>query len=539
MKPFSLLTKNEKVKVFFILLLLLITAFFSFLPIIFMEKYINSVIKSPKVILVLGGGYLAIQLINTSLNSLVNYLISKEQISIASNLQKKLFDLYVKMDYEKMINLDSSDLTNALLEDISVIAEKYLLPLTNILLSSVMFIIGVGYIIRINHILALIVVPLGIITAVLNWISEKKYIKNANEKKELSVSLWKSFSEIFKGIVPIRIYNRENDYKQIINSRVETFKSVSNRQNLLEKINSFIASFLFMFSIGIILIVAGWLTATNKMSIGGMVAVLMYNHMITDPLITLIETKKISVEVKTSIKRLNLFLNISKSSTPEKRGFCDEVKFKNLFFNYKNNKENNYILKDINLHIHKNEKIAIFGQSGAGKTSLIKLIAGFYNSYEGEISYYLKQEKTEYLPTISYLYQNSYIFDESLIKNIKLSKPDASQTEIENVIKICLLEETLKKHKDLKLGENGDNLSGGEKTRLRLAITLLKNDSSIYIFDEMSSSLDSVTFETIIKNIKEYLSDKICIFVEHNKAIKNFVDKVYVLENGKIPSVSM
>lgn len=532
MKLFALLSKKEKIQIFFVLLFLVITAFFSFLPIIFMERYINSVVKGMSVILILGGGYLVIQLINAGFRSFTDYIISKQQILIASNLQKKLFDTYVKMDYDEIIDIDFSDVTNALLEDVSIIADKYLLPLTNTVNSLVTFIVGIIYIIRINNVLALIIVPLGIITAVLNWLSEKKYIENAIEKKDLSISLWKSFSEIFKGIIPIRIYNRENDYKQIIEKKRERYKYISNKQNFLEKINAFAASFLFMFSIGVILIVAGLLTANNKMSIGGMVAVLMYNHMITDPLIALIETKKMSIEVKTSINRLNSFLNGIKVNKLKETGACDKLVIKNLYFNYKNNKTNNFILQNINLTLHNDEKIAIFGKSGCGKTTLIKLIAGFYNSYTGEISYYLNNQKNNYLPSISYLYQNSYLFDDSIINNIKLSKPNACKTEIDNIIKICLLDEVIRKYKDFNIGEGGESLSGGEKTRVRLAITILKSDASIYIFDELSTSLDSKTFEKIMFNLSQYLTDKMCIFIEHNKLIKQFVDKVYTLSNG-------
>lgn len=107
-------------------------------------------------------------------------------------------------------------MTNAMLEDVSIISDKILLPLTNIVKSGIIFIIGSIYITRINYILALIIIPLGIITAVLNAVSEKKYIENAVDKKAIYVSLWKSFSEIFKGIIPISIYKREKDYGKIV-----------------------------------------------------------------------------------------------------------------------------------------------------------------------------------------------------------------------------------------------------------------------------------------------------------------------------------
>lgn len=118
------------------------------------------------------------------------------------------------------------------------------------------------------------------------------------------------------------------------------------------------------------------------------------------------------------------------------------------------------------------------------------------------------------------------------VSNIKLSKPNACKTEIDNIIKICLLDEVIRKYKDFNIGDGGESLSGGEKTRVRLAIAILKSDASIYIFDELSTSLDSKTFEKIMFNLSQYLTDKMCIFIEHNKLIKQFVDKVYTLSNG-------
>ena len=242
----------------------------------------------------------------------------------------------------------------------------------------------------------------------------------------------------------------------------------------------------------------------------------------------MLETRKISAELKVSEKRLASVLEL-KSCTKKQRTSIDEIKINNLTFSYETNGDS-IVLDKINLHIKPKQHIAIMGETGSGKSTLCKLIAGLYDHFDGNINYFYNGTKVDAFPTISYMYQNSYIFDDTIKNNICLSNPNANDEEINDVIECCLLSQVVKVHGNEKLGENGEKLSGGEKARLRLAQCLLKNDSSLYIFDELSSSLDDETFVTIMQNIKQRLYENIVLFVEHNKLVRDYVDRVVLIE---------
>ena len=533
MNILKLLDRKDKTKV----LLICIGTIFSTLvfcsPVIFLEKYIDSVVSNNEVIyiaIIMGACYLLMELVQAAVVAMANYVRDKQQLMIGTLVQRKLFRKYLNISYSHIMKTDFSDITNMLLEDISLIMSKCLKPITEIISAITQLVFGIVYLMSMSWLLVILIFPLGLITAVLSVATEKKYIDNATMRKTTSQNLWKSFSEIFRGIIPIRIYARNNDYAKKVDSHIEQYLDISNTQNKLEKRNYVVASSLYMLTIAIMVIVTAVLVVNNKLTIGGMVAVQMFNHMLTDPLITILQTKRDAAELKVVNNRLMNILNTSVVfESQERRTPINEIKIENLSFTYEN-EGNEKVLDNFNLHIKLNEHIAIMGETGSGKSTLCKLIAGLYNDYEGSIVYYKDGVQVDTLPTISYLYQNAYIFDDTIEANIRLSNPNATDEEVHSVIECSVLSGVVKVHGNERLGENGEKLSGGEKARLLLAQCLLKNDSSLYIFDELSSSLDDETFVAIMQNIKHRLQDKIVIFVEHNNLIKDYVDRIVVIE---------
>lgn len=309
------------------------------------------------------------------------------------------------MNLSFLMKNESSDVINSLIDDANTIATKSLIPLTKCISAISMFVIGVIYIVSINWVLTLIIMPLGLITAILNWVTQERFFKNAQEKKGISASLWKSFSEILKGIIPIRIYKRETYYQKPVNEKIEKMRDVSVKQSRLEKTNYFVANALFMISIGIILTASAIMVSKGMMLIGGMVAILMYNHMITDPLISILETKQLSADIRVSLKRIMDFLAVKDDENRSiKRADVDEILLNEIGFSYVKN-ANESILKNITFKIAKNDKLAIIGETGSGKSTLVKLIAGLFSPDMGRIEYYRNGRIVDYFPKMSYLYQ--------------------------------------------------------------------------------------------------------------------------------------
>lgn len=218
-----------------------------------------------------------------------------------------------------------------------------------------------------------------------------------------------------------------------------------------------------------------------------------------------------------------------------------EIEVKNLYYKYATSRE--YVLKNINLHINKNEKIAILGMNGSGKTTLIKLIMGFYKNYEGNILINGIEvrdiDKESLLKEISTLFQDFVKYEASFRENISYSNLDimSEDEKIKNIAsKFNFLDliNSYDKKLDTQLGmwfDDGVNLSMGQWQKIALARAFAKN-SSMYILDEPNASMDAITEKEISDLYENILENKIGIIIAHR--FLNIVDKIIVLQNVEI-----
>ena len=195
-----------------------------------------------------------------------------------------------------------------------------------------------------------------------------------------------------------------------------------------------------------------------------------------------------------------------------------------------------YTLSDLNLTIKQGEKVSLVGISGSGKTTLAKMIVNFYEPNQGNIrlgNMDLKMiDKKQLRQYINYLPQQSYIFSGSILDNLTLgASPDITQEDILMACQIAADIEAMPLGYQTELSD-GAGLSGGQKQRLALARALL-TQAPILILDEATSGLDVLTEKKVINNLMQ-LTDKTIIFVAHRLSIAKQVDRVIVLDKGKL-----
>lgn len=214
----------------------------------------------------------------------------------------------------------------------------------------------------------------------------------------------------------------------------------------------------------------------------------------------------------------------------------NEIEFKNVSFSYGNGE----ILRGISTIIKPNSLTAIVGPSGSGKTTFCKLIPRFYDVCKGEIL--IGGAKITNIPTeelmkkISIVFQNVYLFEDSILNNIKFAKPNAGNDEVMEAAKKARCYDfimALPDGFDTMVGEAGDTLSGGEKQRIAIARAILK-DSPIVILDEFTNALDVENEHHILKAIDNLVKDKTVIIIAHRLETIRKADHIIVLEKGEI-----
>lgn len=233
-----------------------------------------------------------------------------------------------------------------------------------------------------------------------------------------------------------------------------------------------------------------------------------------------------SIENAEEIKVLSPIQNIK----------SNEIEFKNVSFSYGKGE----VLKGISVALKPNTLTAIIGPSGSGKTTFCKLIPRFYDVSEGEIliggAKITNISTEELMKNISMVFQNVYLFEDTIMNNIRLAKPNASDEDIIYAAKKARCHDfikSLQKGYETKIGEAGSTLSGGEKQRIAIARAILK-DAPIVILDEFTSALDVENERHILQAIDNLVQNKTVIMIAHRLETVRKADNIIVLDKGEI-----
>jgi ATP-binding cassette subfamily B protein len=228
------------------------------------------------------------------------------------------------------------------------------------------------------------------------------------------------------------------------------------------------------------------------------------------------------------------------AENPKIIGPLQNITFEDVVF--KHDSAKNDAVHHISFQVKTGETIAFVGPSGAGKTSLVKLLVGLYRPNKGNIKLNgidaNEIDLNNFRNNIGFVTQDTQLFSGSIKENMLFVKPDATDAEIELALKQASCQKLLERAEkgiETLIGENGIKVSGGEKQRLSIARSLLRKPS-LLVFDEATSALDSLTEEEISATIREISksSQHITVMIAHRLSTIMHADKIYVLEKGEI-----
>jgi len=295
-------------------------------------------------------------------------------------------------------------------------------------------------------------------------------------------------------------------------------------------------------SLTAMLILAAHEVSEGRMSLGDFVLVNAFMMQIFLPLNFLGFVYREIKSSMTNIERMFTLLKrepkvADKPSAPKLELQQGKIEFKDVCFGYEPDR---IILNKLSFTLMPGEKLALVGSSGAGKSTIAKLLFRFYDVTDGAI--FIDQQNIQHVSqdslrsAIGVVPQDTVLFNTSLIENVRYGRPDASNHEVKLAIKLAHLKdfiESLPRGYETQVGERGLKLSGGEKQRVAIARTILKNPS-ILVFDEATSSLDSVSEAAVMSAIEEISQGKSSIVIAHRLSTIVNADRILVMEHGKV-----
>lgn len=372
------------------------------------------------------------------------------------------------------------------------------------------------------------------------FITNNKKILLIKKIRDLNISVTKSMTEQINGLELIKSLKIEEKRLNHISRLIEKYNKESKKLDRVIRNYTFMYDLLSLLAIFVVGLVGGINLLTGTITYGALILFINGTSSITKWMNTAItHTERLNNSYISFLKILKFKEEIEeeKEKGNLKLEKVESIKFENAKFAY--NKESQ-VLKGIDLKVEKNEKIAIIGKTGSGKTTLVNLLCRFYSLTEGKILIngkdYTNYTLSSLREKIGYVMQDVIIFKGNVYENINYANKEITNKEIEEICKKLNLHEkiiSLKNGYETDLSENKDILSQGEKQMINFARIMVENPE-IIILDEVTSSL-SYENEELIKNAtKEIMKDRICFLIAHRLSSVESCDKIVLLENGKI-----
>ena len=471
-------------------------------------------------------------------------LYNKLQMSFINKVCKDMYNKYQNLPAIAFEKAGVGELINRLSSD-----PDRVLDLLNQLVKMILKIIMALIIVVVSFKISVFIgIEITIFAIIMGIISSKYFPVIKSTQKEIkneSYKLIKRATENLTGIREIKALGIKNNMINLINNDIDNYCNKSLKINRYESVYNGLNNIVYYVLQFIILLTCGYLFIKGHIVYSVLMMVHTYIWRIDEVAETLSSFGVNYNKVKVSLSRIDEVVN-NKIFKDEIYGDINlnnpkgNVTFKNVSFKY--TKKENLTLDNLSLNIKTNQKTAIVGRSGNGKTTIFNLLLRYFDVTNGEVlidGVDIKELTEDSLrKTISCVRQNPFLFNMSIFENFKIVKPDITLKEVKEVCKRAYIDEyieSLPKKYNTIIGEGGINLSGGQKQRLAIARTLLLN-TKIILFDEATSALDNESQKYIKMTIDDLTKDHTIIIIAHRLSTIIDADEILVIENGKLES---
>lgn len=471
-----------------------------------------------------------------------NYLTDWTGQKISMSLKKDLFKKLTSMD-PQFFDVNSSGIVLTRFLSDPDTASRNVIDLLKSFIATFFGLIGlVGVLLYNSWKLAIIGVTIMAIAITPVTFIRKRVKKVSNATMVVGGNMTTNFNETFAGNKIMTAYNLQKDQNEKFDNQItEQFHlamSLTKRVGWLSPIMYFVCS------IGIALVMAygNSLILSGEMTAGSFASFVTSLLLLYKPTKTLGNTLTNLQNVFVAMSRVfELFDLQPQIKSPEKPVALADlnncIDFKNVYFEYEKDVP---VLKDFNLHVNKGETIALVGNSGGGKSTVVSLLPRFYDVTAGAIEFdgvNIKDFELDNLRSkISFVFQDNFLFSGTIKDNILMGNEQATDEQLEEVVRMAHLDEfahTLEKGLDTFVGERGASLSGGQRQRVAIARAMLKN-SPIVILDEATSALDNKSEAIVQKALDNLIKNRTVFVIAHRLSTIQNADRIAVVDEGKL-----
>ena len=431
---------------------------------------------------------------------------------------------------------NTSTYISALTNDVKKIEEDYLFSAFDLITSITLFLSTIVVMLIYSPLLTLSGIVLGLLPFIGAIIVGGKLSFHEKQISDQNASFMHFVKDNLIGFSTIKVFKSESKIKELFvknNNVLETKKANKTKTLALMEMVQTVLSFLSQF--GVFFIGAYISIKTGDIAPSVILLFIQLMNYIINPLMQIPSSLSKRLACKPIFKKISEIIQTESDNNQGKAiDNINEIAISNLKFMY----DDKVILNDINYKFERNKSYAIVGTSGSGKTTLINLLLGKHNNYSGDICYNnteLKEISIDSLFEISsFVEQNVFVFDDSIINNITMYSNIDKESLNEAINKSGLAKLIEEKGPAYRCGENGCNLSGGEKQRISIARALVKK-SQLLLLDEATSALDNETSSSITNNLLAIdNTTKIMITHRLDEEILSKFDEIIVMKNGSI-----
>ncbi len=470
------------------------------------------------------------------------YTIRRTIVIIRSRLFYHVVSLPIK-EYEKT---HTGDFLSRFNYDVNTAEGVYSWQVMVLFMAIISAVGSAAVIFSINRVMFLYAILVGSVNVIINSLFMRPLRRISDDIQKSISKIIQKFSDLVGGAFIIRSFNiGDIIYKKFLELNLSFYKLAMKRvhyNSLLSSFNYSIGYFIFFGE----LLVGGLLIMNDKITFGELTAIIQLmgpifwlfgsiGNFLTNLQTSLAGAERIFEVLDKPVEEEIRKISIKEENIKTNRDYV--LEFNNVKFSYNGNGQ---VLKGISFKVANNMKIAFVGESGGGKSTLFKLLLGFYPNYDGEIYLFGKELRKyslkELRDLISYVPQDIFLFNNTIYENVRYGKLDANKEDIIWALKEANAYDFIMKLPDglyTRVGERGVSLSGGQRQRIAIARAILKN-SPILLLDEATSSLDAESEDLVNQALERLMKGKTTLIIAHRLSTVVSTDRIFVLEDGRI-----